>query len=346
MQVGKDVLTDDGKIILIEGTILTNNSIEGLKCWDIPSIFIREKVISPSKIIEVPVEIPTPISKSQQEFNNKYDATISTIKKAFETTRYFKEAPLKEMKELADHCLFPMLDSIGVINYLHMVHHTDDYTFHHSANVAVICGVLGKWLGYTGVHLMELVLAGLLHDIGKTQIPLAILDKPAALSKEEMDIMQKHTTLGYKLIKDSKDLSPNIINAVLQHHERMDGSGYPLGIVADKLHQYARIIAVADTYDAMTSDRVYHQKSTPFVVVKTMVGEMFNKLDPRICTVFLNNVRSYFIGNIIKLSDGRRAKVVYLGQSVETRPTVRTQNGEFIDLEKHKDIAIIELMEA
>lgn len=346
MQVGKDILTDDGKIMLIEGTILTSNIIEGLKCWDIPSIFIREEVLGTSEVIEIPVAMNTPISKSQQEFYNKYDATMSIIKKAFETMRYFKEAPIKEMKELADHSILPMLESVGAINHLQMIRHQNDYTFQHSVNVAIICGILGKWLGYTGANLADLVLAGLLHDIGKTQIPLEILDKPAVLSKAEMIIMQTHAILGYKLIKDNKNLSPNIIYAVLQHHERMDGSGYPFRVKADNLHQYARIIAIADTYDAMTADRVYHNKVTPFAVVETMAREMYDKLDPHICTVFLNNVRNYFIGNIVKLSDGRRAEVVYLGPFMATRPTVCTQNGEFIDLEKYKNIGIIELIEA
>lgn len=346
MQVGKDVLTDDGKIMLSKGSILSKNIIDGLKCWDIPAIFIREKVVDTSEVVGIPGEIHAPLSKSQEDFYNKYDATISNIKKAFETMRDFKEAPIKELKELATHSLFPLLESTGVINHLQMLHRQKDYTFQHSVNVAVICGVLGKWLGYTGTTLTDLVLAGLLHDIGKTQIPLEILDKPASLSPEEMNIMQNHAILGYKLIKNNKNLSSNIIYAVLQHHERMDGSGYPFRVTADKLSQYARIIAVADTYDAMTSNRVYHHKITPFIVVETMVSEMFNKLDPHICTIFLNNVRNYFTGNIIKLSDGRQAEVVYLGPSIATRPTVRTQDGEFIDLERHKNISIIELIEA
>ncbi len=350
MEVGKDVLTDSGQIMLLEGIVLTEAIIEGLDCWDISSIYIREKVVvkeEPTPIkVEAPVKVEIPLSENQQKFYNNYDDTTNTIKSAFENMRYFKEAPLEEMKELSDNAIFPMLESIGVINNLHMVRRQNDYTFHHSVNVAVICGVLGKWLGYTKANLSDLVLAGLLHDIGKTQIPLEILNKPDKLTAKEMEIMQTHTTLGYKLIKENKILSPTILYAILQHHERMDGSGYPFKIKADKIHDYAKIIAVADTYDAMTSNRVYHSKVTPFAVVETMAGEMYNKLDPTICTVFLNNVRNYFIGNTVKLDDGRSAEVVFLGQFMGTRPTVCTQDGEFIDLERNKSIRIVELMEA
>lgn len=344
MQLGKDVLNDSGQVMVIAGTLLTTSIIEGLKCWDVPSVMIRTEVMSTA--VDIPEIIDTPISESQQKFYNGYDSTTDTVKKSFGKMRYFKEVPLQQMQEIAENEIFPMIESIGVLNHLQMVRHQNDYTFQHSINVAVTCGVLGKWLGYKGSELSDLVLAGLLHDVGKTQIPLAILDKPGSLTPEEMKVMQTHTVLGYKLIKDNKELSPSITYAVLQHHERMDGKGYPFQVEMDKFHQYARIVAVADTYDAMTSDRVYHKKMTPFAVVETMASEMYDKLDPTICAVFLNNVRSYFIGNVVKLNDGRRAEVVYLGPFMGARPTVIASDGQVIDLEKNKNIGIIELMQA
>lgn len=237
-----------------------------------------------------------------------------------------------------------MVESIGVINHLHMVSRQGDYTLHHSVNVALICGVLGRWLGYNERELTDLVLSGLLHDIGKTQISLEILNKPGKLSEEEMNIMQTHPSVGYKMLRENTNLSANICYGVLQHHERLDGSGYPFKIQGNQIHKYAKIIAIADIYDAMTSNSAYRTKATPFSVVEVMTEEMFNKLDATICTVFLNNVRDYFVGNIVKLSDGRNVEVVYLGQSAGTRPTVRTQDNQFIDLERRKDIQIVDLV--
>lgn len=338
MQIGKEVLNASGQVMVSVGTKLTKSMIEGLKCWDIPSVVIR------TEVIDTPIVL-SPTSDLQQKFYDNHNLTTTTLKESFSKIRYLKKVPLQEMKELTENAIVPMMEAVGVINHLQMIHHKDHYTFQHSINVAVICGLLGKWLGYTGIELKDLILAGLLHDVGKTQIPLEILDKPDTLTAAEMEIMQTHTVLGYNLIKDQNELAPGVLYTVLQHHERMDGKGYPFQVTMDDWHQYARIVAVADTYDAMTSERVYHEKMTPFAVVKSMTNEMYDKLDPTICVVFLNNVRNYFIGNRVKLNDGRQAKVVYLGTFMDTRPTVVTQDNEFIDLEKHKNISIIELIE-
>jgi putative nucleotidyltransferase with HDIG domain len=247
------------------------------------------------------------------------------------------------MKEVAESSIEPFIDTSGILNHLHSVRRQDDYTFHHSMNVAILCGVIGRWIGYRAEEFKDLVLAGLLHDIGKTQIPFEILKKPGRLSSEEMEIMQFHTTRGYNLIKEL-DLPRPILFAVLQHHERDDGSGYPLKVTGERVHPFAKIVAVADIYDAMTSDRVYKKKTTPFQAADAIFQEMYNKLDPNICTVFLNNVRDYFIGNVVELSDGRDAEVVYVREFPTVRPTVKTKDGEFIDLDKQKSISIVKLV--
>jgi len=340
MQLSRDVLIND-KVALSEGTRLNSGLIERLKLWGITTLDIREETIDGEFGIT-----GKSVDTVQQKFFDSYDRTINVIKSAFETMRFFNEVPLQEMRELAFSAITPLSQSIGVINHLHMVHRQDDYTFHHSVNVAVICGVLGRWLGYKGNELNELILAGLLHDIGKTKIPLEILNKPGKLSVDEMNIMKLHTIYGYKLITTLPSISRKVHFGVLQHHERLDGSGYPLRVTADKIHPYARVVAVADLYDALTSDRVYRKKLTPFAVVEMMVEEMFNKLDPQVCTVFLNNVRDYLNGNVVELNDGREAEVMYLGHFAAARPVVRTYDGEFIDLEKQKNICIVRLVKA
>jgi uncharacterized domain HDIG len=341
MEIGRMILTQDDKVILSEGTILSESMIEGLRFWEINTVFIKESLSN-----EPEMDFSIPETAVQKKFFAEYEDTVNILKDSFAKIRFFKEVPLTSTQDLARNTIEPFINTTGVINHINMVRRQDDYTFHHSVNVAIICGVLGKWLGYTGIELKDLILAGLLHDVGKTQIPLEILNKPGKLSPEEMEIMRLHTTRGYKLLHDKPEIPDGVIHGILQHHERFDGSGYPLGVCGDQIHPYAKIIAIADIYDAMTSDRVYHRKSSPFAVVEMIVEEMFNKLDPQIGTVFLNNVRDYLVGNIVELSDGRQAEVIYLGQFMAARPVVVTEDNNYIDLERNKTLSIVKVVRA
>lgn len=341
MEIGRMVLTPDDKVILSEGTIITDSMLKGLQFWNITTVFIKQALSA-----EPNLDFSIPETAGQKKFYADYDSTVSVVKDSFAKIRFFKEVPLITMQKLASDAIEPLINSAGVINHMNLVHRQDDYTFHHSVNVAIICGVLGKWLGYTGKEWQDLILTGLLHDIGKTQIPLEILNKPGKLTTAEMEIMQQHTTRGYKLLHEKKEIPNGVIHGILQHHERFDGSGYPLAVPGEQIHKYARIIAVADIYDAMTSDRVYHRKVSPFAVAEMIVGEMFKKLDPEIVTIFLNNVRDYFVGNIVELSDGRQAEVIYLGQFMAARPIVVTEDNEYIDLECNKTISIAKIIRA
>ncbi len=341
MEIGRMVLTRDKKIVLSEGTILSQSMIEGLKFWDISTVFIKELLSD-----EPDIDFSIPETLQQKKFYADYDDTVHALKESFAKIRFFKEVPLAAIRELTNNSIDPLVNSTGVINHIHMIRRQDDYTFHHSVNVAVICGVLGKWLGLAEQDLQDLMLAGLLHDVGKTQIPLEILNKPGKLTPEEMEIMRLHTIRGYRLVCDIPNLPMGVAYGVFQHHERFDGSGYPLGVASDKIHDYAKIIAIADIYDAMTSDRVYHRKITPFAVVDMILEEMFHKLDPEIGIVFLNNIRDFFVGNIVELSDGRQAEVIYLGHFLASRPVVVTSDIEYIDLERNKSLSIVKVIRA
>lgn len=338
MELSGSLVTENGKFALGEGTLLTPNLIERLRGWGVE--YVEVKIAG-----EVKEKEPVRLTAQQKAVSDNYNDTVTTLKRSFETVRFFKQVPLKEMTELANTNIEPFINTSGALNHLLVVHRKDDYTFHHSINVSILCGILGRWLGYRGQELQELVMAGLLHDIGKTQIPLEILRKPSTLTEAEMEVMRLHTTRGYNLVKEM-NLPPTVSFAILQHHEREDGSGYPLKVTGEKIHPVAKIVAVADIYDAITSETVYRRKRTPFAAVDALVKDMYDKLDPNICTVFLNNVRDYFVGNIVALSDGREAEVVYLGQFPSARPVVKTEDGEFIDLEHKRDLSILELVRA
>lgn len=333
MMLACPVVNEEGLVVLSEGNVLTDGLIEKIITFNIRYVQITER--------KSPPEPAQPAGLAA--FNAVYDDTIQVIKSCFSSMRYFKEVPLNQMHELVDKSIDPLVGAVGVISHLQAIRRQDDYTFHHSVNVSILSGILGKWIGMSGKELKDLILTGLLHDIGKTQIPLDILNKPAKLTVEEMDIMKKHTVQGYDMLLATQNLTDDILSGVLQHHEKIDGTGYPFGTARDEIHHFAKIIAVADIYDAMTSDRVYQKKRSPFEVVEVIYQEMFGKLDSAVCVAFLSNIRDHFIGAIVKLSDGSEAEIVHPGEYLMSRPIVRTEEGELIDLNRNKQIMIMEL---
>ncbi len=340
MIVAELMTSEDGKAILGAGTVLTDNRIRLLQQWGVD----RVSVLLPQSRPETAQE--TPWSFDREAFNAYYKDTVDLVKTAFKSISLFREVPVARMQELANEKIDPLVDAPGVMNHLLMIRHTDDYTFEHSVNVAVLSGVIGKWMGLKGQNLRDLIFAGLMHDIGKSQVPPEILNKPGKLSAEEMDIMKRHTIQGYYLLKEVPRTPLVIMWSVLQHHERMDGSGYPLHLRGSNIHEFARIISVADVYDAMTSDRVYRRRTTPYHVVEALFRQMFNVLDPVVCSKFLYHVKDFMTGNIVMLSDGRQAEIVHPGAFPAGLPLVKTTDGQFINLEQKRDITIYGLISA
>lgn len=341
MQIGRAVTSPDGKSVLAEGMTLTQGMLEALTLWRIDWIDILEPIPIGEQIrtgIKPPKKIQT-----TADFTQTYDQTITIMNRSFSLMRYFKQVPVQELKDLARTNLLPLIKSTGMVNLLFTMQRVDDYTFHHSVNVAAVAGLIGKWLKLPEEEQNELIQAGLLHDIGKSQVPLEILNKPGKLTAEEFKEIQKHPVYGYEMIKESADVSSAIKQAVWQHHEKMDGTGYPLQIPAERIGLFSRILSVADIYDAVTSDRVYHRKMTPFQAMDLLMRERCDKVDTHICTVFLDQIRHFFVGNQVKLTDGREAEIVFMPPEAN-RPLVKTQDGEFIDLNGMEELDISELL--
>ena len=340
MIVAELMTSEDGKNILGAGTILTENQIRLLQQWGVGEVSVlvseAQSAINPT----------LPWSFDRAVFNAYYKETVDLVKTAFNSISLFREVPVAKMQELANEKIDPLVDAPGVMSHLLMIRHTHDYTFEHSVNVAVLSGVIGKWMGMQGQDLRDLIFAGLMHDIGKSQVPAEILNKPGKLLPNEMEIMKLHTTKGYYLLREVPQVPLVIMWSVLQHHERMDGSGYPLHLRGENIHPFARIIAVADIYDAMTSDRIYRRRTTPYHVMDSIFRQMFNLLDPTVCSKFLYHVKDFMTGSIVMLSDGRQAEVVQPGSFPAGLPLVKTADGQFLNFEQKRDVTIYGLISA
>ena len=192
--------------------------------------------------------------------------------------------------------------------------------------------VLAKQQGLSQKQIYEIGVAGLLHDIGKTKIPLDILNKPARLTDEEFAVMKQHPVFGYRMIKDRDEFSNEICMAVLQHHEKMNSKGYPVGFPSDKITQYARILTIADIYDALVTERPYKSAFSQSEAVE-MIMSMTGELDLTAMKSFLESMILYPVDSIVELSNGEKAKVVKNNPHYILRPTVvGIKSGRVYDL--------------
>ena len=173
----------------------------------------------------------------------------------------------------------------------------------------------------------------LLHDIGKTQIPDDILNKQSRLTDEEFALVKQHPQFGYDILK-RQPLDTHVKQCALMHHERCDGSGYPMGLTLNEIDDYARIIAIAVVYDAMTAARSYREPLCPFQVIAEFEKDGLQKYKPKYILTFLDRIATTYQNNRVMLSDGRKAKIVLLNPNRLSKPLVQLEDGDYLDLNK------------
>ena len=229
--------------------------------------------------------------------------------------------------------------SYELFDALQVLKQTDVSTMAHSMNVSIIARLIGVWAGLDTEKLDEISMAGLLHDIGKFKIPDEILLKPGKLTKEEFEVIKKHTVYGYEILNNFKILE-STKRAALLHHEKFDGSGYPFGYTADKIDDISAIITIADVYDAMTSKRCYRDGMCPFDVIEDFEYDGISKYHPKYIGMFLKKIASSYIGSTVLLTNGKKAKIIFVTEKY-SRPTVTLlEDNSVLVLKDEKDIKI------
>ena len=231
----------------------------------------------------------------------------------------------------------------NVLESMSLIKRGDEYTYVHSVNVAFYSMLIAKWIGLSKDEITKATMSGLLHDIGKVKISDQILNKPGKLTQDEYDIVKQHTVYGFEIASNLNELDNEIKNAILLHHERMDGSGYPFQYNCDRLNIYARIVSIADVFDAMTSDRVYKKKNTPFEAFQMFEREGVRIFDIKIMDTFRSYIANYLTGINVLLSNGESGDIVFVPLNNITNPIVRVMN-EYRDLSSENTIKILELI--
>jgi HD-GYP domain-containing protein (c-di-GMP phosphodiesterase class II) len=298
----------------------------------------EEKVVQPNQ----PKEKVTDVA--ELPFKDHYDLVVEQYKKLFDSWR--NQLPIDNLA--VRNLILPLInrmDDIGSAVYkLHKFANKKDYFYHHSVSVSILSAYLGKKLGYQKGEWFQIGMAGLLSDAGMARLGEFAFHKEGILNNEERIEIRKHPTYSYRMVEQITSIPYTVKLAVLQHHERMDGSGYPLGLSQEKIHSYARIIAVCDIYHAMTSDRVYRKKQSPFSVIEELQKEQYSKLDIRIVQVFVDSIANFSIGTKVLLSNNQAGEIVFIDPKMPTRPILRLQQGEIVTLSNRQDLHITEIL--
>lgn len=342
MTVASDIFTSGNQLIITKGTILDDRMITRLRFYNIYGLLVYREAgiqdVQPESYIDMLRSTP-----EFRKFNRTYVDTVSHVEISFNEVLYGnKDLDVDQLLSETDRILREGRNGAHIMEMLHGIRNYDDMTYVHSLNVSLICNIFAGWLKFSPEDTRALTLGGLLHDIGKMLIPKEIITKDGRLTEEEFKIVKTHTIKGYQAIKDAP-IDIRIKYGTLMHHERCDGSGYPNGFVAEQIDSFAKIIAIADVYDAMTSNRRYRDAICPFDVVEEFERDGFLKFDPGYLMTFMERIVNSYLHNIVRLNDGREGEVIMINKLSLSRPVVRVGNG-FVDLSKEHKLMIAEII--
>lgn len=259
------------------------------------------------------------------------------------------QVEVEEFKDVA----YEFIDSVGrnqnALACLSRIREKDSYLLEHSVNVGVLMSILGKAMKLERQTLFEYVLGALLHDIGKILIPDEVLHKPGRLTEEEFELMKKHSTFSRDILVKSGGLPQASINVAYQHHERLDGTGYPSRLDQSSISLEGKMAAVVDVYDAITADRCYHKGMPPTIALKRMLEWTGSHLDKDILHMFIRAMGIYPVGSLVEL-DNQRLAVVEEVNGDQKRPVVKVIYNvqykrfvqiELVDLSKKTNLNIV-----
>lgn len=349
MKLDQTIVDRLGRNLVTRGAPLDEYIIEGLLKYNIMSVYIQDGEYEPLDEETICAEVRQKISSLRTEDRSKVMLSHSVKKRVAEGIQFiYNNTDSEDIVNAANSISTDLLTTIesndAIAIDISILKTSDEYTFKHSVDVATISMIVAKQQGLPRNQIQEIGLAGILHDIGKTKVPLEILNKPGKLTNAEFDIMKQHPVYGYEIMKDRPEFVPAVCLGVLQHHEKINGNGYPLGYNGDKISPYAKILSVADIYDALITERPYKSAYSQRDAVE-LIMSMTAELDINVMTSFLESMILYPVDSIVELSNGERAKVVKNNPHYILRPTVvGIESGTVYDLGEDFSCANIIIM--
>lgn len=272
--------------------------------------------LSPSKLDSVTFK------ESILKARKSRDKTRSYVDNMLAETRMGKIVDVKKARQVVAELANNIIENADASMWLTHLKNRDEYTAIHSVNVCVLSITFGRAIGLDKNQLNDLGLGALLHDMGKMCVPLEILNKPGKLTNEEFEIMKSHPLQGFKLLERNKDLSFEVLDIVKSHHERLNGSGYPGGLKDENINYFTKIVSITDVYDAITSDRVYHDGMTPHEALKKMYEWAPGNFDDELMQAFIRTIGIYPVGSLVELKSGHIGLVVKLNEEKRLKPII------------------------
>lgn len=340
-KLATDLVFSNDLVLLRRGKELTPSLIRKITFLGYQGVYIEDKLsegIEINDVISNDLRMKTR-SELQLLFHNVEHNITSNLRKHINTVKSLAREIVDEI--LSNH--ETMINIIDLRNF-------DDYTYSHSLNVTVLSVVMGTALKLSRNTIYELAVGALVHDTGKMFVRKEILHKPGKLTNEEFDEIKKHSELGYQYLCSNFDIPDNSKTATLQHHEQFNGKGYPGGLAGEEIHQFGRVISVADVYDALTSDRPYRKAMLPSDAIEYIMAGYGTMFDPTVVKAITNKVAPYPIGTCVRLSTGDVGIVVKNYETTSLRPMVRLivdnePSNEYIDLSHDRSALSITVKE-
>lgn len=308
MRLGKNIYNENGNLLLSAGVLLQENYIKKLKRKGFSAIFVGE--------IPSDIEIPEIVSEKVRL------RAIRTIRDSIGSIKSNGKLDLKRLSRVVDLIVDEILQEKDLIINLLDLRSIGDYTYRHSVNVCILSIIIARSLFYSRDQLKNLGVGAILHDIGKAMISENILNKKDTLTNEEFKEIKKHSRYGYEILGKFKNINLLSKHIAYQHHERVDGSGYPRELTSDDMIEFAKIVSIVDVFDAMTSNRVYRDACLPSEAIKQIAKTDREKFDSKLIKIFMRSIAPYPVGVKVQLNNGLEGIVTKINSEAIDRPVI------------------------
>jgi putative nucleotidyltransferase with HDIG domain len=306
MKLAQDVVLDDGRILLLKGFTIKPRYIQKLEAYKVPYIYVDEGFFASEEVNEERI----------------YEDAFHTIKEIMEGIRMDEHVDVDTLKQTVNDMVQHIMNDDMIFMTLTGIRDIDNYTFLHCVDVCIYSVITAKVMNLSEDDIHEIGLAAILHDIGKCKTPLSILNKPGKLTPDEFEVMKRHTLKGMEIVNQLPGLNPRIAKIVCQHHEKWDGTGYPFGLKSFDIELAARIISIADVYDALTANRVYRKRFMPHEAAEYLMAQNETQFDPKVMKYFIDSIAVYPQDVIVLLNTGEIARVLPCRGIRSMRPVV------------------------